>query len=104
MPRALDSGSYTALVARAGACPAPGQDLAPVGDMSLETPDILVIRGADLVGAEHADFAPRRVAAPTAYLWRPALARVHARRRRGAPAVIVATTPFITTRIFISHG
>ncbi len=51
---------------RAGAGAAARHDLAAIRDIALEPLDVFVIGGADLIGAETADLAPRHKLAPAA--------------------------------------
>jgi len=103
MPGTLHSGGDATLVARTGTRASPWQDLATIGYMALQSLNIFVVRRPDLVGAEHAYFAPWRVAPSATGLWRSTFPGIHPWRRRGAPAIIIAATALAATHKFISH-
>ena len=105
MPRPLHRRRDAALMARARAGSPAWEDFATIRDMALQASNILIIRGADLVGAEHTDLPPWRIPPPAACLGRSTatFARIHAWGRRSAATIIISAAPLAARAVFVSH-
>lgn len=103
VPGPLNRNGQQALVLGAGSRLPSWLDLAPVGNVPAEPPDILIVDGADLVHAEIADLAARIVAPAPSEAASRAIITASAPAAWAGATTLLGAAPKRAISTFFSH-